>query len=639
MRLIVLYALPPMPATERRIRTLTRFSLPLWGYVAAVMTLVHIFGQDTVWGIVASVLLAAAPLAGVWFWLYRRSPPQRFEGIRRVAVCGGGWSGIYATKWLDEMGLDVTCYEARDCLGGVWNYRTDRPGGVFEATRVTSSKHFLHASDYPFPESVGDFPHHREVFDYLQGYIDHFGVRDRFRLDTRVVDIARTDNGYSVEIETSSGERSAERFDAVVVSSGPHQSPNIDPSTDPIYSGFTGRIIHSAEYKNNNIITKGEVVLVVGAGESSADIVSECVGKGATLIWATRSGQWFADRNMGPFPADHITTQGTRVFVGLFANFEYIIRRFITGAFVNLAWGFGGHGIREWFPDTPYLHQFLNKSRDALLQVYAGNAMAKRAPVRIDGNDVYFGGEEKPVAVDTIILCSGYTVFWPFLRERPQGAYKLVFDAVNPRLAFVGFARPIVGSIPSLAELQARWVASVWSRSATLPAPDRLRTEQQLDRSNHDRLILDHTPLRSLVDQELYATELASQINAQVHWFKLLLLWPRAFFILLASPWVAFKYRLNDRDPAKRERALSDMIRELPPYRAPAYLLAVGIVTTVTTFSTGTLLLFLFTPLPVALAVFALVCLIGTWCSGLPNIPGEAASVRRTSSETFFRSN
>lgn len=45
--------------------------------------------------------------------------------IRRVAVIGGGPSGIPATRHLREAGLDVVVFEQQPEVGGVWNYSED----------------------------------------------------------------------------------------------------------------------------------------------------------------------------------------------------------------------------------------------------------------------------------------------------------------------------------------------------------------------------------------------------------------------------------------------------------------------------------------------------------------------------------
>ena len=597
--LLSVYALDQRAHLGAGTGVLTHFSLPLWSYAGVAFLTVHSFGSNNLSAAIVSCVLSVAPVTGVLlYWVKRRAPPQRFERIRKVAVVGAGWSGIYAVKWLSRAGLDVTCFEASDSVGGIWNYRPDRPGGVFEATRVTSSKHFLHPSDYPLPASFPEFPHRSQVLEHLQCYVDHFGIRKLFRLNTKVLAVEKAENRWRVLSRDFDGRELEENFDAVVVSSGPHQNPNIDYTVHPLYRHFKGRLLHSHEYKRSSDVRSGETVLIVGTGESAADIVAECVQAGAKLHWAAHGGQWFADRNMGPYPADHITTQGTRVFAGRFGFFEYLVRRFVTGAFVNLAWGRAGHGIAEWLPNAPYLHQFLNKSRDGLLEIYKGNVVARRAPVRIMGNDVYFKGDVNPLRVDTIILATGFRPTFPFLSEPPKSLFKLVFHPETPTLAFVGFARPIVGSIPSLSELQARWIAKVWSGETTIPGTQVRFTETHLDSQHHRKQIRDSSELGLIVDQEIYATELASRFNAQVHWLKLLFSWPRAFFLLLASPWAPFKFWFNDADRERREEALGQTIQELPDPRSPSYLVSAGVVFTISVFAAVALLIFFAAPAP-----------------------------------------
>ncbi|WP_218673908.1 NAD(P)-binding domain-containing protein, partial [Candidatus Entotheonella palauensis] len=461
----------------------------------------------------------------------------------------------------------------------------------FKNTRVTSSKHFLHASDFPMPEGISDFPHHTQILSYLQSYIDHFGLRERFQLNTRVVHLGKDGAAWRVVTETATGGRQETMFDAVVVSSGPHQTPRLQVSQDPLYGRYQGKLLHAADYKEGVDVEPGETVLVVGTGESAADIVDEYVNAGAKLYWVSRRGQWFADRNIGPYPADHFTSFGVRALAGRFMNMEYLIRRFVIAEFINLAWGRGGHGIAAWVPDAPYLHQFVNKSRDGVLDVYSGKVTPKNAPVGIEGKFVYFNEDEPPIEVDRIVLATGYDAQWPFLDHPPSALFKRVFHPEDLTLAFVGFARPILGSIPSLSELQSRWLAHVWAGQVTVPSRARRAVALLWDRRAHRRSITDSSRLGVLVDHEVYATELASFVKAQVHWLKLLLRHPGALMMVLISPWIAFKYHLNDPDPAKRQAALQNIRRELPEIRNPVYRLvlyvALFLVLVVVTIALG----------------------------------------------------
>lgn len=42
--------------------------------------------------------------------------------VRRVAVVGAGVSGLAATKWCLEEGLEPICFEQSEDVGGLWRY-------------------------------------------------------------------------------------------------------------------------------------------------------------------------------------------------------------------------------------------------------------------------------------------------------------------------------------------------------------------------------------------------------------------------------------------------------------------------------------------------------------------------------------
>lgn len=52
---------------------------------------------------------------------------------------------------------------------------------------------------------------------------------------------------------------------------------------------------------------------------------------------------------------------------------------------------------------------------------------------------------------------------------------RIFHQSYRERLAYIGYARPVIGSIPPLAELQARYVALVISGRRALPAKDAAR--------------------------------------------------------------------------------------------------------------------------------------------------------------------
>ena len=39
-------------------------------------------------------------------------------------------------------------------------------------------------SDFPMPPTLPDFPRHDQIAEYFDGYVDHFGFRDRILFET-----------------------------------------------------------------------------------------------------------------------------------------------------------------------------------------------------------------------------------------------------------------------------------------------------------------------------------------------------------------------------------------------------------------------------------------------------------------------
>src|ERR1700686_5012511 len=92
---------------------------------------------------------------------------------RRVAVIGAGVSGLAAAKCLLDEGLEPVVYEQGSEIGGLWNYQEALPDGggvMYRSLHTNTSKQTLAFSDFPFPETAPDFPHHREVLQYLRDY-------------------------------------------------------------------------------------------------------------------------------------------------------------------------------------------------------------------------------------------------------------------------------------------------------------------------------------------------------------------------------------------------------------------------------------------------------------------------------------
>ncbi|KAK9094841.1 hypothetical protein Scep_026310 [Stephania cephalantha] len=102
---------------------------------------------------------------------------------KRVAIVGGGVSGLIACKYISDKGFHPIVFESQSEVGGVWTHTT-------QTTKLQTPKTSYQFSDFPWPCSVHDtFPHHTQVLDYIQSYTRHYNLLQFIKLNTRVVSI------------------------------------------------------------------------------------------------------------------------------------------------------------------------------------------------------------------------------------------------------------------------------------------------------------------------------------------------------------------------------------------------------------------------------------------------------------------
>lgn len=123
-------------------------------------------------------------------------------------------------------------------------------------------------SDLRVPDPDNDFLSTERYVAYLEEYCRHFGLQKHIYLNTRVVAVERTSRRHRVVYEHG-GEYAGWECDAVAVCSGLHVEPNV-----PLIPGLehAPRVIHSSEFKARKQFGACKTVMVVGSGETGADV-------------------------------------------------------------------------------------------------------------------------------------------------------------------------------------------------------------------------------------------------------------------------------------------------------------------------------------------------------------------------------
>lgn len=187
-----------------------------------------------------------------------------------VIVVGAGAAGLSAATALSRSGIDVLVLERDAAVGGTWARRYDRLH--LHTIRGLSGLAF-----FPIPRRYPKYLSRDDVVNYLQEY----AARSRTRIvyGAHVHRIAPS--GDCGDWSVASSDRVERRVPVVVVGTGQYRDPVI-PAW-PGRTSFAGRLTHSAEY-TNGASYGGQRVLVVGGGNSGAEIATDLADSGARLV-------------------------------------------------------------------------------------------------------------------------------------------------------------------------------------------------------------------------------------------------------------------------------------------------------------------------------------------------------------------
>jgi dimethylaniline monooxygenase (N-oxide forming) len=282
---------------------------------------------------------------------------------------------------------------------------------------------------------------------------------------------------------------------------------------------------------------------------------------GARIYWCIPNGQWFIPKVVDRWPpfrgngrpkiGDQVSSR-VRLLLSPTRGFSPFINQYL-----QYTYGFNGHGQEAWRTRAPYHQSFFNKSYEVMPYVKSGKVVPKRDIVESNGNHVYFT-DGSSVRADVIITCSGYRMAFSFFdaseapSTNPQECYKYLF-AEDPSLAFVGFVRPVIGSIPAIAELQSRYAAMVFAGKRALPAlAERRRVTQEDTAFWNRRFRFTSRRLLGLVDLPFYCDQLARLIGCRPRYWKMLFTAPGTWWWAVSSPWNGCQFWLNDESHHER---------------------------------------------------------------------------------------
>ena len=207
-----------------------------------------------------------------------------------VVVVGGGPAGLATSQQLRQHGVPHRVLERGDTVGYTW-------ANLYESLTLHTGKHMSSLPGMAFPRSAPLFVSRQDFLEYLRSYAARFELA--IETGCEVHRITPTDGTWTVS--TNRGVLAA---DCVVVATGIVANPKA-----PHFPGqeqFAGRLAHSVAYRRPDGYV-GRRVLVVGVGNSGAEIGSEIARAGGEVTVAVRSGANVVPLTLAGVPIQYVS--------------------------------------------------------------------------------------------------------------------------------------------------------------------------------------------------------------------------------------------------------------------------------------------------------------------------------------------
>ncbi|MFB6723968.1 flavin-containing monooxygenase [Kribbella sp. NPDC056345] len=335
----------------------------------------------------------------------------------KVCVIGAGYVGNGLAGALKRAGIAYDQLEATGRIGGNWSH------GVYDSTHLISSKQSTQYVEHPMPPEYPTFPSAAQMLAYLESYVERFGLADHIEFNTEATSVRPVDStgmaGWHVELST--GE--VRRYRAVAVANGHYWERNL-----PSYPGeFTGRQLHSKDYKRPDDFGPGGRVLVVGAGNSASDIAVEAAATFGTSELSIRRGYWFIPKAIFGIPASDLD----RVWMPM------PVQRFAFKQLLRLSYGdYRRYGLPR--PDHKLFTKDVTINSSLMYALQHGKVRPRPEIERFDGSTVHFT-DGSHGDYDTIVWATGFHTRFPMLDESmfvwEHGQPMLVEHVLVPRYA------------------------------------------------------------------------------------------------------------------------------------------------------------------------------------------------------------
>ncbi|KAF6292885.1 flavin containing dimethylaniline monooxygenase 5 [Rhinolophus ferrumequinum] len=473
---------------------------------------------------------------------------------KRIAVIGGGVSGLVSIKCCLEEGLEPVCFERTDDIGGLWRFQENPEEGrasIYKSVIINTSKEIMCFSDYPIPAHFPNFMHNSQVLEYFRMYAKEFDLVKYIRFKTTVCSVKKqpdfpTSGQWEVVTE-SEGKKEVTVFDGVMVCTGHHTNAHLPLESFPGIEKFKGQYFHSRDYKNPESFS-GKRVIVIGIGNSGGDLAVEISHTAKQVFLSIRRGSWIMNR-----VGDH----GYPFDVLLFSRLKNFLTKIVSQSLLNTylerqmnqRFNHEMYGLK---PKHRALSQHPTVNDELPNRIISGMVKVKGNVKEFTETAAIFEDGSREDNIDAVIFATGYTFAFPFLEDSVKvvknkvSLYKTVFppNLEKPTLAIIGLIQPLGATMP-ISEIQGRWVTQVLKGLKTLPSQSEMLRDITEAQEKMDKRYVESQRHTIQVDFIDIMDELADLMGVRPNLLSLAFTDPKLALQLLLGPYTPIQYRLQ----------------------------------------------------------------------------------------------
>lgn len=364
----------------------------------------------------------------------------------RVAIIGAGPCGLAIARQLRHRHeIDAVVLDRATAPASSWRAR-------YDGFRLNTCGLWSHLPGQRIPLKYGRWPARDDMIAYFDAYVRQQNLR--VQLGVAVAKVEKNGSTWRVAADGRSYDA-----DAVIIATG-----NYRQAWMPAWGGvdtFTGRLVHSVEYRNAWPY-QSEDVLIVGAGNSAADIAVQLSDNVANRVrLSIRTPPHLIRRSTAGLPADAFALLTSHAPIGVVDRFAAGLRRLQFGDLTSQGLPVPPRGIYTTVQETGRIPTLAEELVDRICD---GRVEVVPAVTAFDRDQVTLANGEK-ITPETVIAATGFRkgledmvghlgVLSPNGCPLVNGA-----ESALTGLWFAGYAEPFTGPLRSF-RLQADPIAT-----------------------------------------------------------------------------------------------------------------------------------------------------------------------------------